>query len=265
MKWYSDNLLLHGERLCKIASSIFNTNCPQRCNPQYRASHQKSPLNAMSVVSDLTSVLRPPKPPPTLHPSTAQSQSLTADLLLVQTLTNSESSDETDGKPSQGVPGMPFTPSQAGSIGAAPHPRSWPVAQSRHQAGCKQATHSNPAASWPNQEGIVTAAPNAEADAAVQPDSMLSTPPDGAASPTADLEFHSEPDGEEQAQGRYAACPMHHAMCTTSLKQPQSFGLCAAALCDSRLVLWSSTQADHWIMTATRCHETTALAHCQLQ
>ena len=58
MKWYSDNLLLHGERLCKIASCIFNTSRPQRCTPRYKACHESSPLNAMSVLSDLSSILR---------------------------------------------------------------------------------------------------------------------------------------------------------------------------------------------------------------
>lgn len=64
MKWYSDNLLLHGERLCKIASSIFNTSRPQRCTPRYRSCHASSPLSSMSVVSDLSSVLRCPQPQP---------------------------------------------------------------------------------------------------------------------------------------------------------------------------------------------------------
>lgn len=59
MKWYSDQLLLHGERLCKIAASIFNTSRPQRCTSRYHSSHPTSPLNPMSLVSDLASVLRP--------------------------------------------------------------------------------------------------------------------------------------------------------------------------------------------------------------
>ena len=45
MRWYSDALLLHGERLCQLATSIFHTSRPRSCSLSYRSSHPASPLD----------------------------------------------------------------------------------------------------------------------------------------------------------------------------------------------------------------------------
>lgn len=139
MKWYSDNLLLHGERLCKIASSIFNTSRPKRCTPKYCSSHRNSPLNPMSVLSDLTSVLRgstEPTPTPQGTPWVQQHG-------LPSERTSAVQSDETNAADpvsnghaqlSEANPLEPMTPTHEGPMGPAPLPTSWPTA---HTAPCQ--------------------------------------------------------------------------------------------------------------------------------
>ncbi|KAL0030883.1 hypothetical protein WJX77_011689 [Trebouxia sp. C0004] len=129
MKWYSDNLLLHGERLCKIASSIFNTSRPKRCTSKYRSCHCSSPLNPMSAASHLASVLRPPldpNPPPQKSPQ-AESQQLPFD----QPPASLTNADALLGRhePTRAGPSEPMTPTLGGPTGAAPLPTSWPTAQ----------------------------------------------------------------------------------------------------------------------------------------
>ncbi len=140
MKWYSENLLLHGERLCKIASSIFNTSRPQRCTPKYHATHSTSPLNSMSLVSDLSSVLRTPQEadqPPCDDPM-VQSQDTSTVRSLKDTDPAAVESSSANAvlaadESSRVTPGVPMTPPPGGSAGTAPFPSSWPVAQ-RSQA-----------------------------------------------------------------------------------------------------------------------------------
>lgn len=45
MTWYSNALLLHGQRLCQLASCIFNTSGPRSCSLSYHSSHPASPLD----------------------------------------------------------------------------------------------------------------------------------------------------------------------------------------------------------------------------
>ena len=126
MKWYSDQLLLHGERLCKIAVSIFNTTRPQRCTPRYHSTHPSSPLNPMSLVSDLASVLRCPEPqtnpqqvsqePNQLQSTPLRPHSTTQGMALPTGL-------ETASRP----PDEPLTPASE----SAPNPSSWPGAQQK--------------------------------------------------------------------------------------------------------------------------------------
>ena len=124
MKWYSDQLLLHGERLCKIAVSIFNTSRPQRCTSRYHSMHPSSPLNPMSLVSDLASVLRCPDQPAALLQPT---QGLTE----LQSMPLHEHSTGQGGAAPAGLEAAyrpadePLTPASE----SAPNPSSWPKAQ----------------------------------------------------------------------------------------------------------------------------------------
>ena len=129
MKWYSDQLLLHGERLCRIAVSIFNTSRPQRCTHRYHSMHPTSPLNPMSLVSDLASALRRPDQ----HISTPQP---------TQGLTDCQSAPLQQQRAAQGgplptrleassrPPTEPLTPASV----SGPHPSSWPQAQQQQLA-----------------------------------------------------------------------------------------------------------------------------------
>ena len=142
MKWYSDQLLLHGERLCKIASCIFNTSRPQRCTPWYHSTHPHSPLNPMSLVSDLTSVLRCPDnrcPSALEHVSQplTESQSSTTHQHALQSCakpygTASIKGNEATSRSSE----EPLTPASS----SAPKPSSWPMsrAESSDTSGHKQ-------------------------------------------------------------------------------------------------------------------------------
>lgn len=131
MKWYSDNLLLHGERLCKIASSIFNTSRPKRCTPKYSSSHRNSPLNPMSVLSDLTSVLRgstEPTPTPQGTPRLQQHGLPSEQTPAVQSeVTNAEPVSNRHAQLSQANPPEPTTPTHSGPWGPAPLPTCWPT------------------------------------------------------------------------------------------------------------------------------------------
>lgn len=135
MKWYSDQLLLHGERLCKIAVSIFNTSRPPRCTHRYHSTHPSSPLNPMSLVSDLASALRRPDQ----HSS---SQQPTQGLTECQSAPLHQHSAAQGGPLPTGLeasskpPTEPLTPASV----SAPNPSSWPqaqqqMAQSPDQAG----------------------------------------------------------------------------------------------------------------------------------
>ena len=124
MKWYSDQLLLHGERLCKIAASIFNTTRPQRCTPRYHSMHPSSPLNPMSLVSDLASVLRCPE-------QQAKLQQDTQGLTPCQSMP-SRSHSTGQGRPlptglqaANRSPDEPLTPASESAL----NPSSWPKAQ----------------------------------------------------------------------------------------------------------------------------------------
>lgn len=123
MEWYSDQLLLHGERLCKIAVSIFNTTRPQRCTPRYHSMHPSSPLNPMSLVSDLASVLRCPEQQPKSQQGVTQSQSAP---LRPQSSGQGRALPtglEASSRPSH----EPLTPASE----SAPNPASWPKAQQK--------------------------------------------------------------------------------------------------------------------------------------
>lgn len=142
MKWYSDQLLLHGERLCKIASCIFNTSRPQRCTPRYHSTHPHSPLNPLSLVSDLTLVLRCPdeqcpSAPDLVSPSLIESHSSTTHEHAPQRCakpkgTASVTGNEATSRSSE----EPLTPAS----GSAPKPSSWPMsrAESSDTFGHKQ-------------------------------------------------------------------------------------------------------------------------------
>lgn len=129
MKWYSDNLLLHGERLCKIASSIFNTSRPKRCTSKYRSCHCSSPLNPMSAASPLATVLRPPLDPDPLPQNTPQAES--QQLPFDQAPASLANADALPGsrEPTKASPSEPITPTLGGPTGTAPFPTSWPTVQ----------------------------------------------------------------------------------------------------------------------------------------
>lgn len=128
MNWYSDQLLLHGERLCKIAVSIFNTSRPQRCTHRYHSTHPSSPLNPMSLVSDLASVLRrPDQHIPSQQPTQGRTECLSAPLH--QDRAAQGGPVPTGLEPSSRPLTEPVTPASV----SAPNPSSWPQAQQQAQ------------------------------------------------------------------------------------------------------------------------------------
>ena len=151
MKWYSDQLLLHGERLCKIAVSIFNTSRPQRCTHRYHSTHPTSPLNPMSLVSDLASALRRPD-------QQAVAQQPTQELTECHSAPVHQHSAAQGGplptrlEASSRPPTEPLTPASV----SAPNPSSWPQAQpqlahSLDQAGQEELQFSSLQPSEPPQ------------------------------------------------------------------------------------------------------------------
>ena len=140
MKWYSDQLLLHGQRLCKIASCIFNTSRPQRCTPRYHSTHPHSLLDPMSLVSDLNSMLRrsdqlPPSAPQSDKQPLAEPQSTAP--LNHALLNEVQQPAKLLGRHSAGKdeatarsPDQPLTPASS----SAPQPSSWPPSQRPGQA-----------------------------------------------------------------------------------------------------------------------------------
>ena len=124
MQWYSDQLLLHGERLCKIAVSIFNTTRPQRCTPRYHSTHPSSPLNPMSLVSDLASVLRSPDQPAALVQPT-QGVTELQNLPLHQHSAGQGRALPIGLEAARRSADEPLTPASE----SAPNPSSWPIVQ----------------------------------------------------------------------------------------------------------------------------------------
>ncbi|KAL0051225.1 hypothetical protein WJX82_004079 [Trebouxia sp. C0006] len=184
MKWYSDNLLLHGERLCKIASSIFNTSRPKRCTSKYRSCHCSSPLNPVSAASPLATVLRPPLDPNPLPQNTPQAES--QQLPFDQAPASLANADALPGsrEPTKASPSEPITPTLGGPTGVvtgtqhtSQHSTEPPLGSSRQQRP---------------ESGHVSA----------QPDSMQFRPPDEKDVSAAQSAAEREARAATQEQGR---------------------------------------------------------------
>lgn len=139
MKWYSDQLLLHGQRLCKIASCIFSTSRPPRCTPRYHSTHPSSPLDPMSLVSNLASVLRCPLQHPAHAPQQPKRAPASQCMPLHQPSTAQGCGLATGNASTSNPPNEPLTPAST----SAPKPSSWPdayqaAAQDANEAGQEQ-------------------------------------------------------------------------------------------------------------------------------
>lgn len=133
MTWYSDQLLLHGERLCKIASCIFNTSRPPRCTPRYHSTHPSSPLNPMSLVSNLASVIRCPHQHPAHAPQQLKRAPTEPQCVPLHQPSTAQGRGLATGDASiSNPPNEPLTPGSA----FAPKPCSWPDA---YQAAAQDA------------------------------------------------------------------------------------------------------------------------------
>ena len=89
MTWYANELLLHGQRLCQLASSIFNTSRPRSCTLAYQALHPLSPLD---MTSSRLSCSMVPRSVPTSNATHSQSPATPAVRLAAVPVTASDQS-----------------------------------------------------------------------------------------------------------------------------------------------------------------------------